>query len=81
MCCRADKINANNAVKCSVHFVGSDYKDDMKFRLLGIDSPVRQSIGLNTVPSFFLPKGMLCYRCGKYTVHEPNPTLCCFVVL
>lgn len=65
LCCRADKINANNAVICSVHFVGSDYKDDMKSRLLGIDPPVRQrALKENAVPSLFLPKGMLCYSVG-----------------
>ena len=38
-CHRDDKINADNALVCSVHFTEEDYIDDMKSRLLGIPSP------------------------------------------
>ena len=35
-------MNTDNAVICSVHFADTDYKDDMKSRLVGIDTPKRQ---------------------------------------
>ena len=38
-CHRLDKVNANNALVCSVHFTAKDYIDDMKSRLLGIENP------------------------------------------
>lgn len=57
-CCRADVINADNAVVCSVHFTNSDYRDDMKHRLLGIEAPKRQrALKDNAVPSLLLPRG------------------------
>ena len=39
LCRRADSINPKNAVICSVHFTRDDYIEDMKSRLLGIESP------------------------------------------
>ena len=57
-CCRTDSINADNAVVCSVHFADTDYKDDMKSRLLGIDTPKRQrTLKDDAVPSLFMPQG------------------------
>ena len=35
-CCRADTINTEYAIVCSIHFKPEDYKDDLKSRLLGI---------------------------------------------
>ena len=39
LCCHADKFNVQYAVVCSEHFTKDDYIDDMKNRLLGLDSP------------------------------------------
>lgn len=58
LCGRADNINADNAVICSVHFHDSDYKDDMKSRLLGIESPKGQRVLKDgALPSLALPAG------------------------
>lgn len=38
LCRRADNINTNNAVICSIHFTKDHYMDDMKSRLLGVES-------------------------------------------
>ena len=56
-CRRADKINTDTAIICSVHFSKDDVADDMKSRLLGIDRPRNQRIlKKNAVPSLFLAK-------------------------
>ncbi|KAG7160612.1 52 kDa repressor of the inhibitor of the protein kinase-like isoform X3 [Homarus americanus] len=56
-CCRADDINADSAVVCSIHFKECDYKDDLKCRLLEIERPKRQrTLRDDAVPSLFLPQ-------------------------
>ena len=56
MCRRSDKINTKNAVVCSEHFTNEDYIDDMKSRLLGIESPRNKRLLKNEgVPSLHLP--------------------------
>ena len=60
LCRRADRINSKNAVICSLHFTKDAYKDDMKSRLLGIDSPKnKRSLKEDAVPSLHLHNGKL----------------------
>ena len=59
-CRRADKISPNNATICSIHFTAEDYIDDMKARLLGIESPRnKRLLKKHAVPSMNL------YKSGK----------------
>ena len=54
-CRRADKVNPENAVICSVHFKPQDHAGDMKSRLLGIESPARlRTLRKDAVPSLLL---------------------------
>ena len=60
LCRRADNINVKNAVVCSVHFTKDDYNDDMKSRLLGIESPKnKRLLKKDAVPSLSLHNGKL----------------------
>lgn len=60
-CGREDRINSDNALICSIHFKAQDYKDDLKSRLLGIETPKnRRLLKKDAVPCLFLPN-------GKYT--------------
>lgn len=55
LCRRADSINTKNAIICSVHFTKDDYIDDMKSRLLGIESPRnKRFLKEDAVPSLYL---------------------------
>lgn len=57
-CRRPRTINPQNAVVCSVHFQPQDYIDDMKSRLLGIESPKHlRTLRKDAVPSLLLPDG------------------------
>ncbi|MPC76673.1 hypothetical protein E2C01_071097 [Portunus trituberculatus] len=38
-CSRGDVFNVDHEVICSMHFTSSDYKDDLKLRLLGAEAP------------------------------------------
>ena len=59
-CCRADAINTKYARICSAHFSKEDYIDDMKARLLNIDSSCRKrNLKKDAVPSLCLFKGKL----------------------
>ena len=59
-CRRSDQINPNNARVCSVHFAKDDITDDMKSRLLSIQTPKNQRIlKIDAVPSLFMPKGKI----------------------
>ncbi|XP_066944569.1 THAP domain-containing protein 1-like [Macrobrachium rosenbergii] len=54
-CRRDDKVNTNNALVCSAHFTAEDYIDDMKSRLLGIESPRnKRLLKAHVVPSLNL---------------------------
>ncbi|XP_076056682.1 uncharacterized protein LOC143034471 isoform X2 [Oratosquilla oratoria] len=82
-CYRGDVFNVDNAVICSMHFTSSDYKDDLKHRLLGTEAPKSYRPLTDTaVPSLNLPQGKsVMGRCSersaraekrgrKRTVHE-----------
>lgn len=61
VCRRRDSINAKNAVVCSKHFTSDSYMDDMKSRLLGVESPRnKRLLKKEAVPSLFLPNGKCC---------------------
>ena len=61
-CRRADTVNVKNAVICSVHFTSDDYKDDIKHRLLNLESPkTLRLLKDDAVPSLHLPKGKILY--------------------
>ena len=72
-CCRSDVINTKYAIICSAHFTEEDYIDDMKSRLLNIDSPYnKRLLKKEAVPSLFLYKGKLLYI-AEYTIfHVPT---------
>ena len=58
MCRRPNDVNVKNAVVCSAHFTKNDYIDDMKSRLLGIESPrSKRILKEEAVPSLFLHSG------------------------
>ncbi|XP_045139372.1 THAP domain-containing protein 3-like [Portunus trituberculatus] len=57
VCRRSDKINSKNAVVCSEHFTSEDYIDDMKSRLLGIESPRNKRLLKNEAVPSLLPNG------------------------
>lgn len=62
-CGRGDEINIKNAVICSIHFQKQDYNDDLKARLLGIESPKNvRKLRRDAVPSLHLPHGK-CDNC------------------
>ena len=64
-CSRADAINTKNARICSEHFTKEDYIDDMKARLLNIDSPCSQrNLKKDAVPS--LPGHINTGNIGKH---------------
>ena len=59
-CCRADALNTKYARICSAHFTKEDYIDDLKARLLNIDSPGnKRSLKKDAVPSLSLYQGKL----------------------
>ncbi|XP_045106025.1 uncharacterized protein LOC123501322 isoform X2 [Portunus trituberculatus] len=56
-CSRGEVFNVDNAVICSMHFTSSDYKDDLKHRLLGTEAPKSYRPLTDTaVPSLNLPQ-------------------------
>ena len=53
---RADKVNAENDIVCSVHFRPEDYNDDLMSRLLDIDTPDRHRLLKEyAVPILYIP--------------------------
>ena len=57
-CRRADAVNVKNALICSIHFTSDDYRDDMKNRLLNLESPKNhRPLKEDVVPSLHLPNG------------------------
>ena len=55
---RADKVNAENVIVCSVHFRPEDYNDDLMSRLLDIDTPDRHRLlKVYVVLNLYIPHG------------------------
>lgn len=80
MCRRADKINPDHAVICSVHFTVDDLKDDAKSRLLGTATPRTQRVLKDdAVPSLFLPHGKLTELIVYFYIRRTFPPQCRFV--
>lgn len=56
LCRRSEAFRGRRAVVCSDHFAEDDFIDDMKSRLLGIESPPnKRLIKPNAIPSLLLP--------------------------
>ena len=54
---RAGKVNAENDIVCSVHFRSEDYNDDLRSRLLGINTPDRHKLLKEyVVPNLYIPQ-------------------------
>ena len=53
--CRADTINTEYALVCSIHFKPQDYNDDLQSQLLGTESPKHHRLfKKDAVPTLFL---------------------------
>lgn len=57
---RKDKVNLKNAVICSKHFLESDYKVNLKHRLLNYTPKNYRGLKDDAVPSQNLPQSQVC---------------------